>query len=172
MNMSAFIHITQPVVASQWILLTNANKTNISDTKSVLGKRNPKRIHWTQNKYRPMQDILGYINQSLLTYGTFAGAGVQKLPGGCGHVRDWALHDSSNGQRGGGDTVSNLGTWRSSFYVDQTQQPVLYPCFFFFCIFDTEDIYDDFICETSITTKFKTSSIVMSLISTEVQLNG
>lgn len=101
----------------------------------------------------------------------FAGAGVQKLPRGCGHVGDWALHDSSDGQGGGGDPFSNLGTWRSSFYVDQTQQPILYPCFCQWYLTCWEYVWLYHRLDPFFTTKFKTIYVVFQVTKDQDQLN-
>lgn len=56
-----------------------------------------------------------------------SGPGVSELPRRCGHVRDRALHDPPDGQRGGGHPLPDPGSWRSALHVDQAQQPVPYP---------------------------------------------
>jgi hypothetical protein len=47
-----------------------------------------------------------------------AGAHLQELPWGCGHVRGGALHAHSDGEGGGGHAVTYLGPWWRSFHVD------------------------------------------------------
>ena len=55
------------------------------------------------------------------------GSGVPQLPRRCGHVRDRALHDTSDGQGRGGDSLPHPVPRRSPLHVDQTQQPLSYP---------------------------------------------